>query len=168
MTLLMFQNILPNIAENTFIAPGAIIIGKVSIDAGSSVWHNAVIRGDMNKIEIGKNTNIQDNSVIHVCSDYPTIIGDNVTIGHGAIVHGCTIGNNVLIGMNATILDGAIIKDGSIIGANALVSQGKTFPKESLILGVPAKVVKKVSKEELENLPKHALEYRKLWEESYK
>lgn len=168
MNLSTYKNILPNIHKNTFIAPGVQIVGMVSIDSGSSVWHNAVIRGDMNKVVIGKNSNIQDNAVIHVDSDHPTLIGDNVTIGHGAIVHGAKIGNNVLIGMNATVLDGAEIKDGSIVGANALVSQGKTYPEGSLILGVPAKAVKELSKEEIDHLEKHANKYKKLWEENYK
>ncbi len=168
MSLFTFKNVLPNIHKNTFIAPGSQIIGKVTIGSGSSVWHNAVIRGDMNSIEIGQNSNIQDNAVVHVDSDHPTIIGNNVTIGHGAVIHGCELGNNVLIGMNATILDGAKIKDGSIVGANALVSQGKTYPKGSLILGVPAKAVKELSENEIKHLESHAQKYKRLWEENYK
>lgn len=168
MSLSTFRNVLPNIQKDTFIAPGSQIIGKVTIGSGSSVWHNAVIRGDMNNIIIGNNSNIQDNAVVHVDSDHPTKIGDNVTIGHGAIIHGCKIGNNVLIGMNATILDGAEIQDGSIVGANALVSQGKIYPEGSLILGIPAKSVKELSDSEINHLEEHALKYKKLWEENYK
>ncbi len=167
MNICTFNNIIPNIDKDTFLAPGSQIIGKVCIGAGSSVWHNAVIRGDMNSVTIGKNTNIQDNSVVHVDSDYPTILGDNVTVGHGAVVHGCKVGNNVLIGMNSTILDGAEIGDGSIVGANALVSQGKKFPPGSLILGVPAKAVKELSEDEIKELESHALKYKKLWQENY-
>ncbi len=168
MNLSAYKNILPKIHKDTFVAPGVQVVGKVTIDEGSSVWHNAVIRGDMNKVVIGKNTNIQDNAVVHVDSDHPTVIGDNVTVGHGAIVHGAIIGDNVLIGMNATVLDGAVIKEGSIVGANALVSQGKTFPEGSLILGVPAKAVKNISKEDIDHLKKHATKYKNLWKENYK
>jgi carbonic anhydrase/acetyltransferase-like protein (isoleucine patch superfamily) len=167
MNICTFKNIIPNIDKDTYLAPGSQIIGMVTIGKGSSVWHNAVLRGDMNSITIGENTNIQDNSVVHVDSDHPTVLGDNVTVGHGAIVHGCKIGNNVLIGMNATVLDGAEIGDGSIIGANALVSQGKIFPPKSLILGVPAKAVKELSDEEVEGLKAHAEKYKKLWQENY-
>ena len=167
MSILTYRNIIPQVAKNCFIAPGAMVIGQVDLKEGSSIWHNAVLRGDINKITIGKNSNIQDNSVVHGDSDYPVKVGDNVSVGHSAVIHGCTIGNNVLIGMNATVLNGAEIGEGSIIGANALVPQGKKIPPNSMVLGVPGKIVKTVSAEEVNNLIEHAAYYRKLWEENY-
>lgn len=157
----------PQIAEHSFIAPGAQIIGEVCLGTGSSVWHNAVIRGDMAAISIGENSNVQDNSVVHVATGFPTVVGNYVTIGHGAIIHGCRIGDRVLIGMNATILDGAEIGDGCVIGANALVPQGKKIPPNSMVLGVPGKIVKTISETDVAGLEAHALRYRKIWEDLY-
>ena len=148
-----------NIAEGIFIAEGARIVGNVTIGEDSSVWYNAVIRGDSNSIAIGKNTNVQDNAVLHTSHGRGLKIGDNVTIGHGAIVHGCTVGNNVLIGMGAIVLDGAVIEDNCIIGAGALVTQNKVMPEGSLVLGNPAKVVREITVEERESIIKNAKEY---------
>ena len=148
-----------NIAEWVYIAEGAKIIGDVTIGEDSSVWYNAVIRGDTNSIVIGENTNVQDNAVLHTSHSYPLRIGDNVTIGHGAIVHGCTVGNNVLIGMGAIVLDGAVIEDNCIIGAGALVTQNKVMPTGSLVLGNPAKVVREISDEERLSILENANEY---------
>lgn len=147
------------IAEWVYIAEGAKIIGDVTIGEDSSVWYNAVIRGDSNSIVIGENTNVQDNAVLHTSHNHALQIGDNVTIGHGAIVHGCTVGNNVLIGMGAIILDGAVIEDNCIIGAGALVTQNKVVPEGSLALGNPAKVVRELTEEEKESILKNADEY---------
>ena len=147
------------IAEWVYIAEGAKIIGDVTIGEDSSVWYNAVIRGDSNSIVIGENTNVQDNAVMHTSHKHALQIGDNVTIGHGAIVHGCTVGNNVLIGMGAIILDGAVIEDNCIIGAGALVTQNKVVPEGSLALGNPAKVVRELTEEEKESILKNADEY---------
>ena len=147
------------IAEWVYIAEGAKIIGDVTIGEDSSVWYNAVIRGDSNSIVIGENTNVQDNAVLHASHNHALQIGDNVTIGHGAIVHGCTVGNNVLIGMGAIILDGAVIEDNCIIGAGALVTQNKVVPEGSLALGNPAKVVRELTEEEKESILKNADEY---------
>ena len=159
-----------NIAEGIYIADGAKIIGDVTIKENSSVWYNAVIRGDSNSIVIGENTNIQDNAVLHTSHGHGLKIGDNVTIGHGAIVHGCTIGNNVLIGMGAIVLDGAIVEDNCIIGAGALVTQNKVMPSGSLVLGNPAKVVREISDEEknaiLENADEYSQEARKSMSEN--
>ena len=168
MSILLYKDILPKINDNTFIAPGATVIGRVVIEDGSSVWHNAVLRGDVDDIYVGKNSNIQDCSVVHSETNFKTTIGDNVTIGHSAVIHGCTIKNNVLIGMNATVLNGAVIGEGSIVGANALIPQGKVIPPNSLVVGVPGKVIKTVSKEEVEDLIKHAHKYRELWQQNYK
>lgn len=148
-----------NIAEWVYIAEGAKIIGDVTIGEDSSVWYNAVIRGDSNSIVIGENTNVQDNAVLHTSHSHALTIGDNVTIGHGAIVHGCTIGNNVLVGMGAIVLDGAVIEDNCIIGAGALVTQNKVMSEGSLVLGNPAKVVREITEEEKKAILENADEY---------
>ena len=144
-----------------YIADGAKVIGNVKIGEDSSVWYNAVVRGDSNSIEIGKNTNVQDNAVLHTSHSHALKIGNNVTIGHGAIVHGCTVGNNVLVGMGAIVLDGAIIEDNCIIGAGALVPQNKVMPAGSLVLGNPARVVREISKEEQASIIGNANQYSK-------
>lgn len=147
------------IAEWVYIAEGAKIIGDVTIGEDSSVWYNAVIRGDSNSIVVGENTNVQDNAVLHTSDNHALQIGDNVTIGHGAIVHGCTVGNNVLIGMGAILLDGAVIEDNCIVGAGALVTQNKVVPEGSLVLGNPAKVIREITGEEKEAILKNADAY---------
>lgn len=148
-----------NIAEWVYIAEGAKIIGDVTIGEDSSVWYNAVIRGDSNSIVIGENSNVQDNAVLHTSHSHALTIGDNVTIGHGAIVHGCAIGNNVLVGMGAIVLDGAVIEDNCIIGAGALVTQNKVMPEGSLVLGNPAKVVREITEEEKKAILENADDY---------
>lgn len=139
----------PVIHESVFIAEGARIYGDVEIGEGSSVWFNAVIRGDEGKITIGANTNIQDNAVIHSDMTVPAEIGDNVTIGHGAVVRGCKIGDNVMVGMNSTIMTNAEIGDGSIVGANAFVPYNRKFPPRSMIIGAPARLVRELSEDEM-------------------
>ena len=156
------------IAERVYLAEGARIVGDVEIGAGSSVWYNAVIRGDSNHLVIGENTNVQDNAVLHTSYSHALTIGDNVTIGHGAIVHGCTIGNNVLIGMGAIILDGAVIEDNCIIGAGGLVTQNKVIPEGTLSFGNPSKVLRKLTEKEKLSILENAKEYVKeanLWHE---
>ena len=148
-------------AETFYLADGAKVIGNVEIGENSNVWYNAVIRGDSNSIVIGKNTNVQDNAVLHTSHSHALKIGDNVTIGHGAIVHGCTIGNNVLIGMGAIVLDGAVVEDNCIIGAGALVTQNKVMPEGSLIIGNPGKILREISEEEKASILKNAMEYVK-------
>lgn len=147
------------IAEWVFLAEGSRIVGDVEIGENSSVWYNAVIRGDANKIVIGENTNIQDNAVLHVSEDAPLMIGDNVTVGHGAILHGCTIGNNVLIGMGAIVLDGAVIEDNCMIGAGTLVTQNKVIPKGTLAYGNPVKVIRSLTEEEKDSILRSANNY---------
>lgn len=162
-----FQGITPNIHESVFVAPSADIIGDVRIAEHSSVWFGCVIRGDVNTISIGKNTNIQDLSMIHVThfkkedrSDgFATKIGDNVTIAHRVMLHGCIVEDACLIGMSATILDGAIIGKESIVGAGSLVTKNKVFPPRSLILGNPAKRVRALSDEEVASLYRSAQNY---------
>lgn len=157
--IMKFKNHYPKIDSSAWIAPSADIIGNVSIGENSSVWFQCVIRSDVNEVSIGKNSNIQDLSCIHTDVDSKTIIGDNVTIGHKVMLHGCIIEDNCLIGMSATILDNAVIGKGSIVGANSLVTSGKVFPPNSLIMGSPAKVVKQLNQEDEEKLIKHALHY---------
>jgi carbonic anhydrase/acetyltransferase-like protein (isoleucine patch superfamily) len=156
----------PEIHESCFIAPSADIIGSVSIGESSSVWFGAVIRGDGNYIKIGKGSNIQDNSTLHInSSGSPTIIGDNVTVGHGVILHGCQIEDNCLIGMGATILDGAIIGENTLIAAGSIVTGGKKIPSGVLCLGVPAKVVHKLTEEEIQEIREASKHYIMLSED---
>ncbi|MBK9138975.1 MAG: gamma carbonic anhydrase family protein [Verrucomicrobia bacterium] len=138
----------PTLGEGVYIARTAVVVGDVTLGNGSSVWYNAVLRGDINRIVVGQFSNVQDNAVLHLADDFPCLLGDWVTVGHGAIVHACTIEDEVLIGMGATILDGAVIGAQSIVGANALVTQGTQIPPGSLVLGAPAKVVRALSPEQ--------------------
>ena len=149
----------PTLGRGVYIAQGAIVVGDVTIGDYSSVWYNAVLRGDINRIGVGHHTNIQDNAVLHLADEYPCIVGNYVTIGHCAIVHACTVGDEVLIGMGSTILDGAVIGDRSLIGANALVTQKTEIPAGSLVLGSPAKVVRALTAEERQQLKVSAEEY---------
>lgn len=138
-----------NINPTVYLAPGTRVVGDVTIKENSSVWYNTVIRGDVAPVSIGRNTNIQDLVMIHVASGFPTSVGDGVTVGHSAILHGCTVEDNVLIGMGAIVLNGARIGKNSIVGAGALVTQNKTFPEGSLILGSPARVLRSLTEEEI-------------------
>jgi len=154
-----YKNYSPYIAQNAFVFKSAEIIGRVTLGPGSSVWANAVIRGDIGSISIGENSNIQDNCVVHITEGLPVSIGDRVTVGHGAILHSCTVGNDCLIGMGSIILDKAIIEDNSMVGAGSLVTPGKIFPPNSLIMGSPAKAVRSLTETELEKNRKNAERY---------
>lgn len=162
-----FEKNWAKIKKRVFIAPSADVIGEVKIGKDSAIWFGCVIRGDIHKIKIGKRSNIQDLSMIHVThykkkdkSDgNPTIIGDDVTVGHKVMLHGCTIEDACLIGMSATILDGAVIGKESIVGADALVTKNKVFPPRSLIVGSPAKAVRELSDEEVAFLYTSAKNY---------
>ena len=162
-----FKNYTPNIGDKSWIAPSADVIGEVSCGENCSIWFGCVVRADVNYIKIGKRTNIQDLSMIHVThykkadkSDgNPTIIGDDVTVGHRVMLHGCTIEDACLIGMSATILDGAIIAKESIVGAGSLVTKNKVFPPRSLIMGSPAKVIRELSDDEVKELYASASRY---------
>ncbi|MDO9491159.1 MAG: gamma carbonic anhydrase family protein [Acetobacterium sp.] len=147
------------LGKTIFIAKSADVVGKVKLGNFISVWFQAVIRGDVDSITIGDRTNIQDGTVVHVAPGYPTVIGDGVSIGHNAIIHGCEIGDNVLVGMGAIILNGAKIGDNSIVGAGSLVTQGKVFPPNSLIMGSPAKVARELKPEEIQSIRDNAEEY---------
>ncbi|MBA4147789.1 MAG: gamma carbonic anhydrase family protein [Verrucomicrobia bacterium] len=149
----------PTLGKNVYIAKGAVVLGDVTLGDNSSVWYNAVVRGDINKIVIGHSTNIQDNAVLHLADDFPCILGDYVTVGHSAIVHACTVGDECLVGMGAIILDGAEIGDQCLIGAKALVVSGMKVPPGSLVLGSPARVIKQLSPEERANLKFWATKY---------
>lgn len=140
----------PQIAEGAHIADQCVIYGDVTMKKDASVFYYAVIGGDSSPIVIGERTNIQENCVLHVDSKFPMTIGDDVTIGHGVILHGCTIGNNVTIGMGSIVMNGAVIGDNCIIGAGSMVTQGKVIPDNSLAFGSPAKVVRQVTEEEIE------------------
>jgi carbonic anhydrase/acetyltransferase-like protein (isoleucine patch superfamily) len=155
----------PKISNTVFVADSADIIGDVEIGDYSSVWFNATLRGDQNKIKIGNKTSIQDNVVIHVDETNAVQIGDNVSVGHGAVLHGCKIENNVIIGMNSTILNGAEIGKNCIVGANALVPEGKKFPEKSLIIGIPGKVKRELENADIEAISKNAEEYVELTKE---
>ncbi|MCL4399163.1 gamma carbonic anhydrase family protein [Candidatus Parvarchaeota archaeon] len=150
----------PTVHPSVYISDSAEIIGDVSIGENSSVWNGSVLRGDMNYIRIGKNTNVQDRSVLHgTAGKYPTVVGDNVSIGHGAIVHGCSIGDNCLIGMGSIILEGAEIGDWCIIGAGAVVTEGAKIPAKSLVLGIPGKTVREVDEEQRRRISRNWMSY---------
>lgn len=152
------------IHPKSFVAEGACLIGAVTLGEGASVWYNSVLRADLEPITIGRNSNIQDGCVIHVETDKPTVVGANVTVGHRVVLHACTVGDGTLIGMGSIVLDGAVIPPRSLLGAGSLVPQGKTYPEGSLILGSPARVVRKLSDAEIEALAESAAHYRQFWE----
>ena len=149
----------PILGAGVYIAKGAAVLGHVTIGDHSSVWYNAVVRGDINKIVIGHHSNVQDNAVLHLADDFGCILGNYVTVGHSAIVHACTIGDECLIGMGAVVLDGVEVGEQSLIGAKALVTQGMKIPPGSLVLGSPAKIVKQLTPEQRADLKHWALKY---------
>jgi len=149
----------PTLGKNVFIAKTAVVIGDVTLGAHSSVWYGAVLRGDINRIVVGHHSNVQDNAVLHLADKFACVLGNWVTVGHGAVVHACKVGDEVLVGMGAVILDGAVIGKQTIIGAKALVTQGTKIPPGSLVLGAPARVVRKLSPEERAGLKWWAQKY---------
>ncbi len=149
----------PSVHPEAFVAETAVLIGEVVLGAHSSVWYGAVLRGDINSIEVGEYSNIQDNCVVHVDSDKPVVVGDYVTVGHGAILHGCRIGNCVLVGMGAVVLDGAEVGDGAIIAAGAVVREGQKVPPKTLVAGIPAQPKKELDDQVMELLKRHAVKY---------
>ena len=149
----------PKLGKGVYLASTAVVIGDVTLGAHSSVWYGAVLRGDINRIVVGHHSNVQDNAVLHLADKLPCLLGNWVTVGHGAIVHACTIGDECLVGMGAVILDGAVIGKQSIIGAKALVTQGTKIPPGSLVLGAPAKIVRKLTREERAGLKWWAQKY---------
>ncbi len=164
--IIEFEGNLPFINEKTFIAEGAQLVGNVIMEEYSSVWHNVVARADINTIKIGKYTNIQDNAVLHVDDNNPTSIGDFVTVGHSAILHGCEVEDHCLIGMGSIVLNGAVIGRGSIIAAGAVVKENDVIPPFSLVVGIPGKVVKQLS-EDTGRMHAQAVKYKTLWSKRY-
>lgn len=159
----------PRIHPGAWVDPAAQVIGDVVIEEGASVWPFTILRGDQdNYVHLGKNSNVQDSSVLHVTPNFPCIIGDGVTIGHRAVVHACRIGNDVRIGIGAVVLTGAVIEDGAQVGAAALVPPGKVVPAGWLVMGVPAKPVRKMTDEEVEDIKRNAREYLALWHRDYR
>ncbi len=157
-----YKNFTPKVSTSVFVAPNAAVIGDVEIGEDSSVWFNSVIRGDVHRIRVGERTNIQDGSVLHVTyQKWALEIGDNVTVGHGAILHGCTISSSCLIGMGARVLDGARVGEFSLVAAGSLVLQGDKVPNNSLVAGVPAIVKRTLTAEEIEQLKASAERYVK-------
>ena len=160
--ILSFRNKAPKIHAEAFVAPTADVIGNVCVGKGSSLWFGAVIRSDMERIEIGENTSIQDNCTVHADEGLPAIIGNNVTVGHNAIVHGCTIGDNTVIGMHSTILNGAVIGKNCLIGAGAVVKENSVIPDNSLVVGIPAKVIRTLDDANTAKQMANAEEYARL------
>lgn len=157
-----FRGITPTIDDSAYIADSAVIIGNVVIGKSVSVWENAVIRGDMNKIIVGDGSNVQDNCTLHVDIDSPITIGQNVTIGHNAIIHGAIIGNNVVVGMGSTLLNGATVGDNVIVGACTLITGGKQIPSRTVVVGNPYKILRQSTEKDIAHTLANAVEYTKL------
>jgi len=162
MGLYKFDGKMPKVHPGAYVSSRASVIGDVEIGDGTSVWEFAVIRADMNKIQIGKNSSIQDNCTVHCTFSNPTTIGDFVTAGHNSVIHACEIGNHVVVGIGAVVLNGARIGSGSVIGAGAVVTDNMEVPVNSLVLGIPGKVVKEVSPEMSESFKTNAELYVEL------
>ncbi len=150
----------PQLAESAFVAAGARVIGAVTLAEGASVWYNAVLRGDSDTITIGAGSNLQDNVSVHVDSGHPVVVGSDVSVGHNAVVHGCTIGDGSLIGMGSVILSGAVIGSGCLVAGGAVVLEGSIIPDGSLVAGVPAKVRRELSDDERAAILRNAQTYR--------
>jgi carbonic anhydrase/acetyltransferase-like protein (isoleucine patch superfamily) len=157
----------PRIDADAYIDLAAQIIGDVRIEAGASVWPFSVLRGDQNYVSLGRDSNVQDLSVLHVTSRHPCIVGAGVTIGHRAVIHGCTIMDHARVGIGAVVLNGAVVEEGAQVGAGALVPPGKVVPAGWLVMGVPAKPVREMSPDELADIRENAVEYVRLWREDY-
>lgn len=151
----------PEVDQSVFLAPGAKVVGKVKIGAQSSIWYNAVVRGDADRVEIGSGTNIQDNCTLHADAGFPLILGDRISIGHNSVLHGCIIEDDVLVGMGAIILNGAKIGAASVVGAGSVVVQGMEVPPGHLVMGVPAKIIRPIKEGEEEGFRSMADKYRR-------
>lgn len=162
MTLYALDGVAPTVPDDGeyWVAPNAQVMGKVILESGVGIWFGVVLRGDNDPIFVGEGTNIQENTAIHTDAGYPVTIGKNCTIGHNAIIHGCTIGDNSLIGMGATVLNGAVIGRNCLIGAGALVTEGKVIPDGSLVVGMPAKAIRSLDADTIEGLTQSALHYQ--------
>ena len=169
MKLRIYRGTLPSVADSAYVDPAAVVIGDVEIGADSSVWPGAVIRGDVQRIRIGARTNVQDGSIVHVTHDgpytpggFPTLIGDDVTIGHAAVIHACTLEDACLIGMHATVLDGAVVRKHGFVGAGAVIPPGKVVGEGELWVGNPARLLRRLSDADIERLYYSARQYVKL------
>lgn len=160
MTLYALGDIAPQIADDAWVAPGCYLIGDVVLGAKSSVWFGTTLRGDNERITIGAGSNVQENTVMHTDMGAPLVIGENCTIGHKAMLHGCVVGDNSLIGMGATVLNGAVIGKNCLIGAGALITEGKVIPDGSLVMGAPGKVVRALDEKAIAGLRLSALHYQ--------
>lgn len=160
MTLYALGESVPQLHEDTWVAPDANLIGQVVLEAGASVWFGATIRADHEEIRVGAGSNVQENCVFHIDAGYPLRIGAGCTIGHKVMLHGCTIGDNSLIGMGATVLNGARIGKNCLIGAGALITENKVIPDNSLVMGVPGKVVRELDEAAIAGLRNSALHYQ--------
>ena len=164
--ILPFADCAPQIDASAWVAPGAVVVGDVTLGPGVGIWYGCVLRGDVNAIRIGARSNIQDGSVLHVTRNrFETIVGEEVTVGHRAVVHGCTVGDGALIGIGAIVLDGAEIGEGALVGAGAVVTPGKVIPPRSLVVGTPARVVRTLSDEEVAQQRDRMLHYVALAQE---
>ena len=162
-TILPFNGIMPKIADDAFIASNAIIIGDVEIGSGSSIWYNCVLRGDMNEIRVGERTNIQDGTIVHVDSQtFGSYIGNDVTIGHLALIHACTLEDGCMVGMNATVMDGAVVETGALVAAGALVAPGKRVTCGQMWAGTPARFARDIRPSDIEMMDYIAPGYEKL------
>lgn len=159
MILKEFKGKLPQVSPDAYVAENVVMTGDITVAPDANLWFGVVMRGDMSTITVGAGTNIQDNAVVHVDTDTPTSIGENVTIGHLCLIHGCTIKDNVLVGMTSTIMNRAVINKNTIIGAGSLVTEGKEFPEGVLIMGRPAKVVRELTEAEIAGIQASAKGY---------
>ncbi|ASK65566.1 gamma carbonic anhydrase family protein [Brachybacterium avium] len=159
MTIIDFEGAAPQVPETAWVAPNATLIGKVTLSESSSVFYTAVLRGDMDSISIGAGSNIQDGCVVHTDEGFPAVVGAGVSVGHRAVLHGCTVEDDSLIGMGAVVLNGAVVGAGSLVAAGAVVTEGMQIPPGSLVAGVPAKVRKQLDEDGLEALRKNARVY---------
>lgn len=161
--ILPFKGVWPRIAPEAFIAPGAVVIGDVEIGAGTSVWFGCVLRGDVNEIRIGARTNIQDGTVVHVTEGgHGTYIGDDITVGHKALLHACTLESNSFVGMGAVVMDGVVVREWAMVAAGALVTPGKTVESRSLWAGSPARMKRPLTEDDLAAFPDSARRYAAL------
>ena len=154
----------PDVADTAWVAPGAVLVGRVTLHAGASVWYNAVLRAEHEPIELGEGSNLQDNVSCHVDNGFPLTIGRGVSVGHGAVLHGCTVEDDVLIGMSATVLNGSVLGTGSLVAAGTVLLEGSIIPPRSLVAGVPGKVRRQLTDDEVAGIRQNAETYRELAE----
>lgn len=167
-TVLPYKTLKPSIDPSVYISEGVAVIGDVVIEEGANIWFNTVLRGDIERVHIGKYTNVQDNSTVHVMGDHPTIIGDYVTVGHGAIVHGCTIGNNCLVGMGAILLGYCEIGENCIIAAGTIVTERQKIPANSMVMGIPGRISRPLRDDEIKAIRESAINYHSIAQEYMK